>query len=783
MENEEEPPEDPPELVERRRLVIMSMSRQDELEMKRKEMIEKVKDEAIKELKKQKITNSTEIREYLIEHYPMLLSDESVYGKTTEGGEKMEGGLNQLRVDKEIILREGADFTEINTKIREERESYEDLKRKYTTLDLNLLFDVLELIKQQELFKTSSRYSPHDPDKIHWSLDNSKQVLEGFNEDIKSHLNSDKFKTFVIKLLKYQIKQGSIEERDRIKESLRKQALDSNVNEEDLAKAEEGNDPEKDIFELIMEKFEVKYKKLNPLYKPKVTEIYQKAMKGIKKGGGKKRAKKKITKKKKTKKKDKHADFFAEVLREEINKLRKKMSDVINANFARKETIMEAIHNKPLSIPLRDIISTLNNYILSDIDDAKCSVEIENKQAKKGNKLIQAVKDKNIKKVTEILEKGLEVDGDEGSRPWFPDEYGITALHYACGIDPYSDIEGEDENKITEGLEKNVTILKLLTDEKYHPACRESKKIRTICSTINISLPKCMGIPDWAKNDNKSLICGYTRNRCTKLAGMTPLHVAVKRIVTGPYPTDSRRRPTHINPLKEMIQNLLERGANPNLTDYKGCVPLSELILWGFGHWKESNKDIIRLLLMYGTDTDTKNTSPHADDNMKDKSLREYAEGSGFNEFITMIDEINANKARWNRLGEGVKARNKLEKTETHKPVYDRTKMDIIKEMSQENKDEIIEELGEEGWKRHIELLREDLNDPDRKEQHAQWEMTQGQKVGGMRRKKKKTKRKKQKMKKKSRIKRKSKVKKKKTKRKKTRKSKGGKKSKEYFQI
>ena len=170
----------------------------------------------------------------------------------------------------------------------------------YTTLDLNLLFDVLELIKQQELFKTSSRYSPHDPDKIHWSLDNSKQVLEGFNEDIKSHLNSDKFKTFVIKLLKYQIKQGSIEERDRIKESLRKQALDSNVNEEDLAKAEEGNDPEKDIFELIMEKFEVKYKKLNPLYKPKVTEIYQKAMKGIKKGGGKKRAKKKITKKKKT---------------------------------------------------------------------------------------------------------------------------------------------------------------------------------------------------------------------------------------------------------------------------------------------------------------------------------------------------------------------------------------------------------------------------------------------------------------------------------------------------
>ena len=97
--------------------------------------------------------------------------------------------------------------------------------------------------------------------------------------------------------------------------------------------------------------------------------------------------------------------------------------------------------------------------------------------------------------------------------------------------------------------------------------------------------------------------------------------------------------------------------------------------------------------------------------------------------------------------------------------------------------DEISEELGEEGWKRHIELLREDLNDPDRKEQHAQWEMTQGQKVGGTRIKKKKTKRKKQKMKKKSRIKRKSKVKKKKTKRKKSRKSKGGKKSKEYFQI
>ena len=92
-----------------------------------------------------------------------------------------------------------------------------------------------------------------------------------------------------------------------------------------------------------MEKFEVKYKKLNPLYKPKVTEIYQKAMKGIKKGGGKKRAKKKITKKKKTKKKDKHADFFAEVLREEINKLREKMSDVIKANFTRKKTIMKAI--------------------------------------------------------------------------------------------------------------------------------------------------------------------------------------------------------------------------------------------------------------------------------------------------------------------------------------------------------------------------------------------------------------------------------------------------------
>ena len=122
---------------------------------------------------------------------------------------------------------------------------------------------------------------------------------------------------------------------------------------------------------------------------------------------------------------------------------------------------------------------------------------------------------------------------------------------------------------------------------------------------------------------------------------MTPLHVAVKRITTSPYPTDESGIPTHIEPLKEMIQILLERGANPNLTDYKGYVPLYDLIMFAFGHWKESNKDIIRLLLMYGTDTDTKNTSPYADDNMKDKSLREYAEELGYNEVLTMIDEVN----------------------------------------------------------------------------------------------------------------------------------------------
>ena len=147
----------------------------------------------------------------------------------------------------------------------------------------------------------------------------------------------------------------------------------------------------------------------------------------------------------------------------------------------------------------------------------------------------------------------------------------------------------------------NVKILELLTDEKYNPACRESTKMERMCSTINISLPECMGIPDWAKKDkNELLICGYnTPKRCSKLAGMTPLHVAVRRITTSPYHTDEESGlPTHIEPLKEMIQILLERGANPNLTDYKGYVPLYDLIRFAFGHWKESNKDIIQLLLI-----------------------------------------------------------------------------------------------------------------------------------------------------------------------------------------
>ena len=60
---------------------------------------------------------------------------------------------------------------------------------------------------------------------------------------------------------------------------------------------------------------------------------------------------------------------------------------------------------------------------------------------------------------------------------------------------------------------------------------------------------------------NQCLECGRKNEllrikRCSKLAGMTPLHVVVKRIITSPYPTDESGRPTHMEPLKEMIQQL-----------------------------------------------------------------------------------------------------------------------------------------------------------------------------------------------------------------------------------